>query len=378
MSVEPRFTSERQGEAVRLLLSGSWTVLGGRDLEAVADGMALSASGAKHVAFDLAGVERLDMAGAWLIERTRRQLTAQGADSTLDRARSEYDLLLREVHPHDLSTPPAAKKPPFYLVFLADVGETMVVACRDLVNGVGFFGELVTSMSQTLLNPVRMRPISLVYHLESFAFRSVPIISLINFLVGCIVAQQGLFQAQRYGAAIYTVDLIGILVLRELGVLLTSIMMAGRTGSAITAEIGSMKMREEVDALRVMGLDPIDVLISPRILALMMALPMLTFLADMSAIFGGLLVCWGYGGISPEIFMNRLQNAIAMSTFLSGLIKAPFMALLIGLIAAIEGLAVEGSAESLGQHVTASVVKAIFMVIVVDGLFAMFFAAINY
>jgi phospholipid/cholesterol/gamma-HCH transport system permease protein len=378
MSVEPRFTSERQGEAVRLMLSGSWTILGGRDLEAVADNMALSASGARRVAFDLAGVDRLDMAGAWLIERTRRQLTAQGADSTLDRARSEYDLLLREVHPHDLSTPPSAAKPPFYYEFLSDVGQAMVVASRDLVNGVGFLGELVASMSQTLINPARMRPISLVYHLESFAFRSVPIIALINFLVGCIVAQQGLFQAQRYGAAIYTVDLIGILVLRELGVLLTSIMMAGRTGSAITAEIGSMKMREEVDALRVMGLDPIDVLISPRIMALMLALPMLTFLADMSAIFGGLLVCWGYGGISPEIFMTRLQNAIGISTFMSGLIKAPFMALLIGLIAAVEGLAVEGSAESLGQHVTASVVKSIFMVIVVDGLFAMFFAAINY
>jgi phospholipid/cholesterol/gamma-HCH transport system permease protein len=378
MSVEPRFTSERQGEAVRLMLSGSWTILGGKDLEAVADRMALSASGARRVAFDLGAVDRLDMAGAWLIERTRRQLTAQGVDSTLDRARNEYDLLLREVHPHDLTTPPKAKKPPFYFEFLSDVGHAMVVASRDLVVGVGFLGELVATMIQTVIHPARMRPISLVYHLESFAFRSVPIIALINFLVGCIVAQQGLFQAQRYGAAIYTVDLIGILVLRELGVLLTSIMMAGRTGSAITAEIGSMKMREEVDALRVMGLDPIDVLILPRIMALMLALPMLTFLADMSAIFGGLLVCWGYGGISPEIFMGRLQNAIGISTFMSGLIKAPFMALLIGLIAAVEGLAVEGSAESLGQHVTASVVKSIFMVIVVDGLFAMFFAAINY
>jgi phospholipid/cholesterol/gamma-HCH transport system permease protein len=155
-------------------------------------------------------------------------------------------------------------------------------------------------------------------------------------------------------------------------------MVAGRSGSAITAELGSMKMREEIDALRVMGLDPIDVLVMPRILALIISLPLLTFLSDMSAIFGGLLVAWFYGGISPEVFMARLQSAIAMNTFLVGLIKAPFMALVIGMIAAMEGLATQGSAESLGRQVTASVVKSIFMVILVDGMFAMFFASIAY
>jgi phospholipid/cholesterol/gamma-HCH transport system permease protein len=149
-----------------------------------------------------------------------------------------------------------------------------------------------------------------------------PIIVLINFLVGCIVAQQGLFQLRRFGASTFTVDLIGILVLRELAVLLTSIMIAGRTGSAITAELGSMKMREEVDALRVMGLDPIDVLVMPRLLALIIALPLLTFLADLAAIFGGLVVAWTYGGISPEIFLTRLKDAIAINTFLVGMFKA--------------------------------------------------------
>jgi phospholipid/cholesterol/gamma-HCH transport system permease protein len=182
----------------------------------------------------------------------------------------------------------------------------------------------------------------------------------------------------RFGAAAFAVDLIGILVLRELAVLLTAIMVAGRSGSAITAELGSMKMREEIDALRVMGLDPMEVLVLPRIVALVISLPLLTFLADMAALFGGLIVAWGYGGISPEVFMARLQNAIGLNTFLVGLIKAPFMALVIGLIAALEGFNVKGSAESLGRQVTASVVKAIFMVIVVDGVFAMFFAAIKY
>jgi len=155
-------------------------------------------------------------------------------------------------------------------------------------------------------------------------------------------------------------------------------MIAGRSGSAITAELGSMKMREEIDAMRVMGLDPIDVLVLPRIIALLIALPMLTFVADLSALLGGLLVSWSYGNVNPDVFLARLQDAIAINTFMVGLIKAPVMALVIGMVAAIEGFQVQGSAESLGRQVTASVVKSIFMVIVIDGLFAMFFAAIDY
>jgi phospholipid/cholesterol/gamma-HCH transport system permease protein len=377
MPQTPRFASERVGEAVRLALSGAWTAVGGHELETAADGLALSAATARRAIFDLSDVEQLDTAGAWLIERTRRRAMTQGAEVTVNHARSEYQLLLNEVHDRNLDAQPAARRHRV-LEFLADIGAAVIFAGKDLLRGTSFLGELVSSTGNGLFHPARFRPISLVCHIETFAFRSVPIIALINFLVGCIVAQQGLFQARRYGAAIFTVDLIGILVLRELGVLLTSIMMAGRTGSAITAEIGSMKMREEVDALQVMGLEPVEVLVVPRILALMISLPMLTFLADMAAIFGGLLICWSYGSISPEIFMSRLQSAIALNTFLVGLIKAPFMALVIGLIATLEGMAVEGSAESLGRQVTASVVKSIFMVIVIDGLFAMFFASVRY
>jgi phospholipid/cholesterol/gamma-HCH transport system permease protein len=155
-------------------------------------------------------------------------------------------------------------------------------------------------------------------------------------------------------------------------------MMAGRSGSSITAELGSMKMREEIDALTTMGLDPVETLVLPRVLALVIAMPILTFLSSMSGLFGGGVVAWFYGGVSPEIFISRLQQAIGVNTFLVGMIKAPFMAMVIGLIACVEGLAVKGSAESLGSQTTASVVKSIFMVIVVDGVFAMFFAAINY
>ena len=372
----PQLTVQRAADAVRLSLSGHWT----SDAEGLeGSGLALitEAGSVKHVLIDLAGVERLDTAGAWVIGRSRAKLREAGRLAEFARARPEFQTLLEAAH---FRVFPVEHKRNLHPVvhFLEEIGAGVAGAGRDLVGAVAFLGEVIAGFGRLIIHPARIRPKSIVTHIENFAFRSVPIIALINFLVGCIVAQQGIFQLRRFGAATFAVDLIGILVLRELAVLLTSIMVAGRTGSAITAEIGSMKMREEIDALRVMGLDPIEVLIVPRIIALIIALPLLTFIADMASVFGGLLVAWVYEGISPQVYLGRLQSAIALHTFLVGLIKAPFMALVIGLIASVEGFAVEGSAESLGRRVTDSVVKSIFMVIVVDGLFAMFFAAVDY
>jgi phospholipid/cholesterol/gamma-HCH transport system permease protein len=171
--------------------------------------------------------------------------------------------------------------------------------------------------------------------------------------------------------------MVGVLVLRELGVLIVCIMIAGRSGSAYTAELGSMKMREEIDALRTMGFDPVEVLVLPRILALIIAVPILAFIGAMAALYGGGLVAWVYGGIDPKIFLSRLHESISFKTFAVGMIKAPFMALIIGLVACMEGLQVKGSAESLGAKTTDSVVKSIFLVIVIDGLFAVFFASVG-
>jgi phospholipid/cholesterol/gamma-HCH transport system permease protein len=171
--------------------------------------------------------------------------------------------------------------------------------------------------------------------------------------------------------------MVGVLVLREIGVVIVCIMVAGRSGSAYTAELGSMKMREEIDALRTMGFDPVEVLILPRIIALMIAVPVLTFIGSMAALYGGGLVAWLYGGIDPTIFVSRLRDAISIQTFEVGIIKAPFMAMVIGLVACVEGLQVQGSAESLGTKTTDSVVKSIFLVIVLDGFFAIFFASIG-
>jgi phospholipid/cholesterol/gamma-HCH transport system permease protein len=228
-----------------------------------------------------------------------------------------------------------------------------------------------------LVRPASFRLTSVVHHLDRVGLQAVPIILLITFLLGCIIAQQGIFHFRRFGAELYVIDMIGILVLREIGVIMVSIMIAGRSGSSYTAELGSMKMREEIDALRTMGFGAVDVLVLPRLIALVIAMPILTFLGSMAALYGGGLVCWLYGGISPEIFVSRLKDAISIDHFMVGMIKAPFMALIIGLVACTEGLQVKGSAESLGLHTTASVVKSVFLVIVTDGLFAMFFAAIG-
>jgi phospholipid/cholesterol/gamma-HCH transport system permease protein len=196
-------------------------------------------------------------------------------------------------------------------------------------------------------------------------------------LIGSILAQQGIFHFRKFGADVYVVDMVGVLVLREVGVLIVCIMVAGRSGSAYTAELGSMKMREEIDALRTMGFDPIEVLILPRIFALVIAVPILTFLGSIAALYGGGLVAWLYGGIDPVVFISRLREAISVETFEVGMIKAPFMAVIIGLVACVEGLQVRGSAESLGAKTTSSVVKSIFLVIVLDGAFAIFFASIG-
>ena len=377
MAQPPTHSRIPSGDGLHLALSGSWTIGASRAIEAGADALMAEAAAVPRAIFDLRAVERLDTAGAWIIDRSYRALNARGVAVSLTGLRPEHDVLLREAHYRPVeATPKAQGLHPVDV--LADIGHSVVDAGRDLVTGAAVLGDVVATLAQAIPAPRRWRTTSFVFHMERIAFRGTPIIALINFLVGAIVAQQGIFQLQRFGATTFAADLLGILILRELGVLLTSIMLAGRSGSAITAEIGSMKMREEIDALHVMGVSPTAVLILPRLLALMVALPILTFIGDMAAIAGGFVTAILYGGLTIDTFAGRLQNAVDLHTFLVGLIKAPFMALAIGLIATIEGFAVQGSAESLGRRVTASVVKSIFMVIVLDGLFAVFFAGIRF
>jgi phospholipid/cholesterol/gamma-HCH transport system permease protein len=373
---EPQAKIERAGNEVRAALAGRWTAEHAAAIENLAAEISDGAD-RQHIILDLSRVERLDTLGAWVLDRTRHELGAKGFSADFVNASAEQGILLNEVAYRGFQETTKVSHSRF-VDFLVDVGRSVAGAGKDFVGGVAFLGELVSALVRVVTHPRRFRGTSLVHQLEQVAYRGVPIIVLISFLVGCIVAQQGIFQLVRFGATPFVVDLIGILILRELAVLLTSIMVAGRSGSAFTAEIGSMKMREEIDALRVMGLDPMEVLIIPRILALVIGLPILTYISSMAALTGGGLTSWIYGDISVDVFLSRLRAAVGLNTFLVGLIKAPFMALVIGIIACIEGLAVQGSAESLGRHVTSSVVKAIFMVIVLDGLFAMFFAGIKY
>ena len=376
LAQEPQVEIERAGDNVTAKLAGHWTAEHAASIEQLADEIA-AVSDTHHIILDLSDVEKLDTLGAWVLDRTRHELGKRKLSADFANAGPDQQILLDEVAYRGFQELKPVSQSRF-VDFLVDMGRSVYGAGHDLVRGVSFLGELTSGLIRIVLNPSRFRATAVVNQLEQIAYKGVPIIMLISFLVGCIISQQGIFQLVRFGATPFVVDLIGILVLRELGVLLTSIMVAGRSGSAFTAEIGSMKMREEIDALRVMGLDPIEVLIVPRILALLIGLPLLTFISSIAALLGGGLTAWFYGDVSPDVFLSRLKAAVDLNTFFVGLIKAPFMALVIGIIATLEGIAVEGSAEVAGRHVTSSVVKSIFMVIVLDGLFAMFFAAIRF
>jgi phospholipid/cholesterol/gamma-HCH transport system permease protein len=285
--------------------------------------------------------------------------------------------LLEEMHAVNRAPPAPPKHENQIVSFLAGVGRAGAEFGRGLVVFADMLGAIGMATARVLTRPRDFRFTSTVNQLDRVAWQAVPIILLITFLIGGIIAQQGIFHFRKFGAELYAVDLVGILVLREIGVLIVAIMVAGRSGSSYTAELGSMKMREEIDALRTMGFDPVEVLILPRIIVLIIALPILTFLGSMAALYGGGLVAWLYGGISPDIYISRLTEAISLTHFKVGMLKAPFMGLVIGVVACAEGLRVKGSAESLGLQTTASVVESIFLVIVLDGLFAIFFASIG-
>jgi phospholipid/cholesterol/gamma-HCH transport system permease protein len=332
----------------------------------------------KSVAIDASKIEQLDTTGAWLLERMRRDFEGKGASAEIVGLNPRYKILLDEVQQTNTGKNSEEQGDHSVAGKLSVLGEIVVGFVKDTREFVQFLGASVVSAGRVLVRPWTFRMTSVVHHLDRVGFRSVPIVVLILFLIGGILAQQGIFHFRKFGAETYVVDMVGILVLREVGVLITSIMLAGRSGSAYTAELGSMKMREEVDALRVMGRDPMEILILPRMIALIIALPLLTFLGSMAALAGGMVTAWIYGGFSPEIFLERLRDAISWSTFWVGMIKAPFMGAVIGVVACVEGLRVQGSAESLGEHTTASVVKSIFLVIVLDGAFAIFFASVDW
>lgn len=374
----PRVSLDVSGGRQRLVLSGDWrhAAIAGVYGELLSVQKKISGAG---LVIDLSDLSNFDTAGAWLVRKTVVLAKERGASIEIEGASKPVSGLLSAIpDPSERVEMPEPDRAPLFQRLFAPVGRGLYELFDDLVASMYILGSAVRGAQLKLDRSSGISPAAIITQIDHMGVRAVPIIMLMSFLIGAIIAQQGAFQLRYFGAEVFVVDLVGILQLREIGVLLTAIMIAGRSGSAITAEIGSMKMREEVDALKVMGLNPIGVLVFPRLVALTVALPLLTVVANFAALAGAATVAWSYSGITPDVFTARLREAIDMTTVASGMIKAPFMALIIGIVASVEGMKVGGSAESLGRRVTASVVKSIFVVILVDGLFAIFYAAIDF
>lgn len=358
-----------------LEFSGQWTIAGLAPADEI-----LRRWGAEITSgatLDLAAVTRLDTAGAWVIHRTRKALRDRGLMAEYTHARDAHLALLARVEAGDQPPPPETAQPHVLVLILAEIGGFMAGAAREFHALLGFLGLTMNVMGRSLVNPRRLRLTPLVYHLEAVGLNAVPIVSLISFLIGMVLAYQGAEQLRQFGAEIFTVELVAISVLREIGILLTAILVAGRSGSAFTAQIGSMKLNEEIDAMRALALDPMEILVLPRILALMIALPMLGFIADIMGLFGGAVMCWTALDITPGLYVQRLDEWVPVTHFWAGIIKAPFFALIIGLVGCFEGMQVEGGAESVGRLTTKSVVESIFMVIVLDAVFSIYFVVIG-
>ncbi len=369
-------TSVPIDHGVELKALGSWTANNAAALRR-AIGRALATSGAADIQVNVTDVAELDTFGAWLLQRLIRPVAARGREARLVGVPERYRALLEKMGEVNRRPAPLSIASGIGVRMMQGLESRLSAAFNDLLAQLSMLGAVGEVLARAAIRPRTLRLPSLVNQIDRVGWQAVPIIALITFLIGGIIAQQGIFYFRKFGAQDYVVDLTGILILRELGVLLVAIMAAGRSGSSYTAELGSMKMREEIDALRTMGRDPIEVLILPRVLALVLAMPILTFLGSMAGLIGGGFVAWVYGGLNPTIFISRVREAVSMTHFEVGMIKAPFMALVVGIVASTEGLKVKGSAESLGLQTTSSVVKSIFLVIVIDGLFAIFFASIG-
>lgn len=338
----------------------------------------LSAAPGETIILSLSDTSGFDTAGAWLVYRTMRDLSAAGAQVALPGGTDLQRRLIAKVSQNDA---PCDVRPPTgnpLLRPLAEIGEATEHIAHQFSLLLAFLGLTVLRFGRQIIQPRRIRWNALVHQLEHVGFKALPIVGLMSFLIGIVLVQQGAVQLKQFGAEIYVVDIVGIGTLRELGILLTAIMVAGRSGSAFTAQIGSMRLQEEVDAMATIGLDPVDVLVIPRVLSLVILMPLLGFYASMMALAGGALFTWLQLDIPIATFIQRLQEAVRMEHFWIGLIKAPVFGLVIGVVGCFEGMQVEGGAQSVGEHTTRSVVQSIFMVIVIDAMFAIFFTSIGW
>ncbi|MCK3849523.1 MULTISPECIES: ABC transporter permease [unclassified Pseudomonas] len=357
-----------------LRITGDWTLAHYANLKKLSD--TLDGQYDTGARIDLNGLGALDTAGASLLVELlgpdRIQHCAEQTDCSLSAAdRALLKTVYRSLN--DFCVPLKEPEESAGIQVLARIGRAVDTVWQDAKKLLGFIGLILETFVRGMFRPKRWRLTPMVAHIEQTGLDAAPIVALLTFLVGAVVAFLGATVLKSFGATIFTVDLVAFSFLREFGVLLTAILIAGRTASAFTAQIGSMKANEEIDAIRTLGLDPMELLVLPRVLALLVALPMLTFLAMLSGIVGGGVVCAVALDISPAMFLSLLQSDIGVQHFLVGMVKAPIFAFLIAAIGCLEGFKVSGSAESVGAHTTSSVVQSIFVVIVLDAVAAMFF-----
>jgi phospholipid/cholesterol/gamma-HCH transport system permease protein len=375
MGDEPALSIAAEGGRQRLVARGRWvTAELARLVPELERATRQAVAGAT---IDLSAVTAMDTAGAWLVERTRERLAAGGGAVELEGAQPDHLRLIERVRRAGMPERLAPRRYPTLTDVVARLGKATLDSLARGGELLSFLGAVVLTWARLWYRWDRIRFTSLVSHIEQVGLNAMPIVGLITFLVGVVLAYQGVDQLRRFGAEVFTVDLVAISVLREMGILLTAIMVAGRSGSAFTAQIGTMQVNEEVDAMRTMGLDPIEVLVLPRVMALVIAVPLLTFFANIMALVGGGLMAILLIDLTPVQFVNQARQAIGLWTFWVGIIKAPVFAFIIGMVGCFEGLKVKGSAESVGRLTTQSVVEGIFLVIVFDALFSILFSYIG-
>lgn len=335
-----------------------------------------SASGAS-VTLDLSGLDLMDTGGAYLIVSLQRRLSAAGTTVELTGAKPDQLALIETVSKAVPSEEGVEDLPRGFIPWVESVGRSTHEAFVSVLSLLTFLGLTLQRFIRVIFQPRRLRMAALVSQMQETGLNAVPIVALMGFLIGVVLSFQGAAQLRQFGAEVFVVDLIAISIFRELGILLTAIIVAGRSGSAFTASIGSMKVREEIDAMRTLGLDPIEVLVLPRVIALVIMLPALGFIANISGLFGGALMSWIELGVSPDMFITRLHENTDVWHLAVGMIKAPFFAVIIGVVACWRAMQVRGSSDSVGRQTTASVVQSIFLVIAIDAAFSVFFAEVG-
>lgn len=360
-----------EGETGRVVvLSGRWTT---ETLAPLAARLLEEASRGAH-AFDLSEVTRLDANGAGVVALARRLAAEAGSEPRLDGLSAEREALLTVVSARGEAVRQKGRRPRLILGAIERLGQATIVQASEARQLLSFLGAIVSTIGMTALNPRTLRKRALVAQMERTGFDAMPIVGLLSFLIGVVTAYQGADQLARFGAQIFTVDIVGIGILREMGVLITSIVVAGRSGSAFAAEIGTMRVNQEIDALETLGLDPLRVLVLPRVIGVALAMPFLVFFANVMGILGGAVMASFALDISLAQFADRFRDSVPLHALWVGMVKAPLFAFLIGMVGCFQGMMVRGNAESVGRRTTTAVVQGIFMVIVADALLSVFFS----